>query len=139
MIRPSAEQESAMSELIAESLEYLADTDLDVYQRVFDAFYRESPAAENLMLHMDELTKGRMLEEVTRLLMSVDVELEAAYLDFELRNHEQAYGVERQMYRQLFNAFAAVVRDLAGDRWTPEYEQVWHSRIDELSSAMEAA
>lgn len=128
-----------MTELIAESLEYLADTDEDIYTEIFDAFYAASPAAENLMLHMDELTKGRMLEEVTRLLMSADVELEAAYLDFELRNHEQAYSVERPMYRQLFNAFAGVIRDLAGDRWTPEYEQAWSDRIEELSSAMEAA
>jgi len=128
-----------MTELIAESLEYLAETDEDVYGKIFAAFYAASPAAENLMMHMDELTKGRMLEEVTRLLMSADLELEAAYLDFELRNHEQAYSVERHMYRQLFNAFASVIRDLAGDRWTPAYEQAWNGRIEELSSAMEAA
>lgn len=128
-----------MSQLIAESLEYLAETEADVYTLIFDEFFRTSPGAEELMLHMDELTKGRMLEEVTRLLMSADVELEAAYLDFELKNHEQAYSVQRHMYRQLFDAFAGVIRNLAGDRWTQDYEQAWSSRIEELSSAMEAA
>ncbi len=128
-----------MSELIAESLEYLAESDEDVYGKIFDEFYRVSPDGEGLMMHMDELTKGRMLEEVTRLLMSVDVELEAAYLDFELRNHEQAYSVERYMYRQLFNAFAGVVRGLAGEHWSPAYEQAWNTRIETLCDAMEAA
>ncbi len=128
-----------MSAQIEKSLALLADSETDIYQRIYALFYGASDEARSLMEHMDELTKGRMLDEVTRLLMTEDVELEQTYLDFELKNHELAYNVSRPMYRQLFNAFADAVRETAGDSWTQSCEDAWRARVKFLSEALESA
>ena len=124
-----------MNELIAESLELLLEFNVDVYSRVYEHFFRINPDAEDLMTHMDELTRGRMLEEVTRLLMLDDFEAESEYLAFEYSNHKNAYSVESNMYRQLLDAFAIAVKELVGEEWRPEFDEAWASRSKELEQA----
>jgi hemoglobin-like flavoprotein len=126
-----------MNELIAESLELLGESDVNVYGRVYDHFFRANPDAEDLMTHMDELTLGRMLDEVTRLLMVDDLGAESAYVAFEYNNHKTAYSVQSSMYRQLFDAFAIAVRGVVGDEWRPEFDEAWISRAKELEQAFD--
>ena len=126
-----------MNELIAESLELLGESDVDVYGRVYDHFFRANPDAEDLMTHMDELTFGRMLDEVTRLLMVDDLGAESAYVAFEYNNHKTAYSVQSSMYRQLFDAFAIAVREVVGGEWRPEFDEAWISRAKELEQAFD--
>ena len=126
-----------MSELIAESLELLSESDADIYGKVYEHFFRMNPAAEELMIHMDELTRGRMLEEVTRLLMVDDLRAESAYVTFEYNNHKTAYSVESRMYRELFDAFAIAVKEVVGGAWRPEFDDAWTNRGKELEQAFD--
>ena len=126
-----------MSELIAESLELLSESDVDIYGKVYEHFFRMSPGAEELMTHMDELTRGRMLEEVTRLLMVDDLGAESAYVTFEHNNHKTAYSVQSLMYRELFDAFAIAVKEIVGGAWRPEFDEAWMSRAKELEQAFD--
>jgi hemoglobin-like flavoprotein len=126
-----------MTELIAESLELLGESDADIYGRVYEHFFRMNPEAEELMTHMDELTRGRMLEEVTRLLMVEDLGAESAYVTFEYNNHKTAYSVQSRMYRELFDAFAITVKEIVGGAWRPEFDEAWLSRAKELEQAFD--
>jgi len=126
-----------MTELIAESLELLGESDADIYGRVYEQFFRMNPGAEELMTHMDELTRGRMLEEVTRLLMVEDLGAESAYVTFEYNNHKTAYSVQSGMYRELFDAFAITVKEIVDDAWRPEFDEAWLSRANELEQAFD--
>ena len=126
-----------MTELIAESLELLSESDEDIYAKVYEHFFRLNPGAEDLMTHMDELTRGRMLEEVTRLLMVKDLGLESAYLLFEYSNHKTAYSVQSGMYRQLFDAFAIAVKEVVGANWRPEFDDAWSNRVRDLEQAID--
>lgn len=126
-----------MNELIAESLELLIDSDTDLYGQVYQHFFRMNPDAETLMTHMDELTRGRMLEEVTRLLMVDDLTAESAYVAFEYNNHRTAYSVQGTMYRQLFDAFVIAVKGAVGDAWRPEFDEAWLMRAKELEQAFD--
>lgn len=126
-----------MNDLIAESLEMLSDSETDIYGRVYEHFFRMNPDAEGLMTHMDELTRGRMLEEVTRLFMVNDLGTESAYVAFEYNNHKTAYNVQSRMYRQLFDAFAIAVKEIIGDAWRSEFEEAWMSRVKELEQAFD--
>ena len=126
-----------MSELIAESLELLGESDVDFYGRVYEHFFRVNPDAQGLMTHMDELTLGRMLEEVTRLLMVEDLGAESAYVAFEYNNHKTAYSVQSCMYRQLFDAFAITVKEVVGGKWRPEFDEAWINRAKELEQAFD--
>ncbi|MDC0069405.1 globin [Gammaproteobacteria bacterium] len=126
-----------MNDLIAESLEMLSESEADIYGRVYEHFFRINPDAEELMTHMDELTRGRMLEEVTRLLMVNDLGTESAYVEFEYNNHKAAYNVQSRMYRQLFDAFVIAVKESVGDAWRSEFEEAWMSRVKELEQAFD--
>jgi hemoglobin-like flavoprotein len=126
-----------MNELIAESLALLSESDADIYSRVYEHFFRMNPGAEDLMTHMDELTLGRMLDEVTRLLMVDDLGAESTYVAFEYNNHKTAYSVQSSMYRQLFDAFAIAVKEIVGGAWRPEFDEAWVSRAKELEQAFD--
>ena len=126
-----------MNDLIAESLEMLSESEADIYGRVYEHFFRSNPDAEELMTHMDELTLGRMLEEVSRLLMVDDLGAESAYVAFEYNNHKTAYSVQTEMYRQLFEAFALAVKEIVGDAWRSEFDEAWVSRSKELEQAFD--
>ena len=124
-------------DLVTESLECLSDTSIDINGAIFEKFYHSSPDSEQLMSHMDELTKGKMLEEVVRLLLAEDLGSEGEYLDFELKTHKWAYSVVHDTYRILFDAFLDAVREAAGGAWRSEYDSAWQSRIDELIAAFD--
>ena len=126
-----------MNDLIAESLELLSESEVDIYGRVYEHFFSVNPGAQELMTHMDELTLGRMLEEVTRLLMVDDLGAESAYVAFEYNNHKPAYSVQSSMYRQLFDAFAVAVKEILGGAWRPEFDEAWVSRAKELEQAFD--
>ncbi len=126
-----------MSELIAESLELLSESDVDIYGKVYEHFFRINPGAEELMTHMDALTRGRMLEEVTRLFMVDDLSAESAYITFEYNNHKTAYSVQSNMYRELFDAFAIAVKEVVGGGWRLEFDNAWMSRAMELEQAFD--
>ena len=126
-----------MNDLIAESLELLSESEVDIYGRVYEHFFSVTPGAQELMTHMDELTLGRMLEEVTRLLMVDDLGAESAYVAFEYNNHKTAYSVQSSMYRQLFDAFAVAVKEILGGAWRPEFDEAWVSRAKELEQAFD--
>jgi hypothetical protein len=123
-----------VQEAIEDSLGLIGDE--DIYERIYRHFYQSDPGAEPLMAHMDELTKGRMMEEVTRLLLSEDIPGESGYLIFELSNHKLAYSVEANMYDKLFESFLITLKSIAGKDWRAEHELAWRTRIEELSAAM---
>lgn len=125
-------------ELVTESLEVLEDESGVFNDRLFSRFYDCAPGAEDLMAHMDDLMKGKMLEEVIRLLLADDFDSEAEYLDFELKNHETAYSVDHGMYRPLFDSFYETVKEFVKDGWRSEFDTAWQTRIDEVMSALDA-
>ncbi len=124
-------------ELVNESLELLVDESGEFNDELFKRFYELSPDAEGLMSHMDELMKGKMLEEVIRLLLVDDLDAESEYLDFEMKNHRTAYSVEHEMYRPFFETFHSTVKDFSPEGWRSEFDQAWQARIDEIVSTLD--
>ena len=124
-----------ITEIIAESLEMLSGADFDLYDKVYEEFFCKNPKAEELMAHMDELTRGRMMSEVTRLFLVDDLEAESAYIKFEYANHKNGYNVASNMYRELFDSFLIAAKEIAGESWRLEFDYVWRYRADELERA----
>jgi hypothetical protein len=117
---------TSATDLIAESFEVIEhDLNSDVFARYFEL----SPASGTLMRYTDEYMRGRMLEQVYQLMLG-EADFEA-WLDFELGNHRE-YGVTDDMYSHLFAALHQVTREHAGAQWRAEWEQAWHTRVDEL-------
>lgn len=116
-------------DLVMASLMTVAETAGDITPAVYEAYFASCPGSAELMTHIDDTVRGRMLEEVMRLVMLADYAAEQKYLDFEMKNHRLAYSVESPMYANLLGAVVSVVRDAMGDTWRPEHEGAWAARL----------
>lgn len=121
-----------MSDLIYESLEIAAEREGDLTPAVYQEYFERCPESAALMSHIDDIVRGRMLEEVLRLVMQENFDSEQQYLDFEVNNHRLAYSVQPHMYGNLLEALRQVVRDSAGNAWKAEYDAAWDQRIEAL-------
>lgn len=127
---------AVVSGFISASFERVAEEVDDLSGLVYRRYFAADQAAAALMAHMDDLTRGRMLNEVLRLVMAWDPAADAAYLDFEVRNHQYAYQVDGRMYRELLLALRDTVAEILGDSF--ELERVaWDARVAELLAEIE--
>ena len=127
-----------MTDLVLESLMLAAETGEDVTDAVNAAFQAMEPGAADLMDHMDEHMRGRMMQELLTVLMAEDPQDQREYLNFEVSSH-LGYGVVVSMYRSLFCAVRDCVRGLLGDEWTSAHLEAWDERIGSLVGLVEDA
>jgi hypothetical protein len=120
------------------SLELAAERAGDIYPAIYDAYFARCAGSRDLMQLTDIYMRGRMLESLFELLMADDVADQIAYLRFETRNHS-SWGVQPQMYDNLFTAVRDTVRDACGPDWTPTMAGAWDTRIGDLVREIRSA
>lgn len=119
-----------MSEdLILQSLEIAAERNGDITEQIYSSYYEKSPESRELMQYVDENVKGKMMDEIYRLLMVEDYGEEAAYLNWEVDNHEMAYSVLPHMYEGLFEALFETIESSLGADWNNAYAAAWQARL----------
>jgi hypothetical protein len=114
------------------SLEIAAEMAGDISPAIYQNYFARCPGSESLMAHIDELVRGKMLDEVFRLLLLDDYASESGYLNFEMKNHSLAYSVEAHMYGNLLAAIKETVESTLGGAWTQAFEQAWQQRLASL-------
>ena len=120
-------------DLISTTFEMAAEIGGDLAPAIYANYFARCPGSQALMSHIDDIVRGKMLEEVYRLLMLSDYSGEQGYLNFEMKNHKLAYSVEAHMYGNLLAAILYTVRDAIGDQWQPSFEAAWQQRINDLT------
>ena len=123
-------------DLVLKSFELAAETGTDITPLIYDKYFKSSPESVDLMSHIDELVRGKMMEEVFRLLMVENYQPEAKYLNFEIKNHESAYNVEPDMYIKLLDAVRVAVKETLRSEWSIKYEEAWQGRISDLTNEL---
>lgn len=113
----------AIDTLIA-TLENAATAVPDFYGLAFERYFELCPDSRDLMLHTDDLMRGRMMEQVVTLLMDGDVGGLEVYFKFEVGNHE-AYGAKPHMYAHLFQACEDVAKEHCTLPWGSEEDVAW--------------
>lgn len=121
-----------VEDLVCRSFELAAERVGDLVEPVYARYFARDPEAAALMSHMDPLTRGRMLEEVVRLLMTSDYTAEQGYLDFEVKNHAGAYHVLARMYGELLESVRDTVREGIGADWDADCAAAWDARLKRL-------
>lgn len=125
-------------EVVIADLETVAERSGDIAPGVYERFFVRSEAGRNTMGHSDEYMRGRMLEQVLELMFD-DRHLEpGGYLDWELENHIDAYGVEPSMYRDFFLAFVDEIQSALGDDWNETRQSAWQQRTDAILKVVES-
>jgi hypothetical protein len=122
--------------LIDESLERAAETLDDFSALVYKHYFELQPDAEQLMSHIDDIVRGKMMAEIIRLLLVEDYQQEQDYLLFETRTHADSYFVVDDMYVDLLTAVIAAVQEGAQDSWDARFEQAWVEKSQGLLTAI---
>lgn len=120
-----------MNEALLASLEQAAEIAGDIAPDIYSRYFDRCPDSRTIMLHTDEHMRGRMIEEVYRLLMAESVAQEREYLAFETSNH-RAYGAQPNMYENLLLATQDVVQKALGSGFTVEMKAAWERRLNDL-------
>jgi hemoglobin-like flavoprotein len=123
-------------EIITETLEVCAEQSGDITSSVYDRFFEGNDEAFNVMGHSDDYMRGRMMEQVYKLLMSDEQLQDDGYVKWELANHT-SYGVESNMYEAFLFALRDIVRDSVGAAWTADSNAAWDARINKILGLME--
>jgi hemoglobin-like flavoprotein len=121
-----------MTDPIYQSLELVAERSGDITEQVYQKYFASSPESGELMEYVDPGPRGKMIDEILRLVMVEDYHEEEGYLNWEVDNHEIAYSVKPEMYDPLFGALIDTVREAVGADWTDDMEEAWRTRTSSL-------
>lgn len=124
-------------DLVYTSFEIVAESAGDIAPSVYEKYFARCPGSEALMTHIDNIVRGRMLDEVYRLLMLEGYTEEEGYLNFEVKNHKLAYSVQPHMYENLLIALKDVIEESLGAQWNDSFNKAWQSRITLLLTEIE--
>jgi hypothetical protein len=116
------------TEIIYRCFEQVADSGVDLAPRVYDKFVEAMPDADQHIGYMDSRMRGRMLDQIYKLLLD---DTEGNYLEFETRTH-RGYGADSPLYRGILVALKETVRDCLEGRWSPEDESAWDRSIKRI-------
>ena len=131
---------SVEQELIERVLECAAEDDPGLNETIYKNFYEAMPDAEQLMSHVDEGTRGKMVAEIYRLLLAEDVAAsDGDYLMFETKTHANSYFVLPEMYNVLSDVFLQTLRLSAAREWSPTVEAAVSRRLNSLARAINSA
>jgi len=119
------------------SLELCAERDIDISARVYEIFFARCPEAVDLMGHSDDLMRGRMMEQVFKLLLEEENDQE--YLNWEIYNHIIGYQVDKSMYADFFVAVKDAIKTELGDAWTDAQAKAWDGKIAQLTKGIDLA
>jgi hemoglobin-like flavoprotein len=123
-------------DIIEQSLERAAEVMDDFSGSVYKRYFDLQPDAEDLMSHLDDIVRGKMVAEIIRLLFVEDYHEEADYLRFETKTHADSYFVKEDMYPDLLTAVVASVKEGAGDIWEASVAQAWQTKQEDLLAAL---
>jgi hemoglobin-like flavoprotein len=127
------------AELIAQSLELVAERHGDpapqIYARLFAAF----PETEALFVRdTTGAVRGEMLAVAFQCVLDVGGAYAANLIRTERVNHE-GVGVPFEAFGQFFPIVMETCRELAGDAWTPQTDAAWASLLTELDAVIASA
>ncbi len=126
--------------LIEHVLECAAEDDPGLTEAVYKNFYQALPDAEQLMSHIDEGVRGKMMAEIYRLLLAERVATsDGDYLRFETKTHANSYFVRPEMYSVFSKVLLQTLRLSAARVWSPVVEAAVLKRLTALTTAIDRA
>lgn len=118
----------ANTEIIHNCLAQLAEADTDITGAVYDKFTCAMPEAIQHIDYMDIRMRGRMLDQILRLLLG---ETDDNYLKFETEMH-RGYGANTSLYQALLSAVKETVKDRLAPSWSAREEAAWDTSIKHI-------
>jgi hemoglobin-like flavoprotein len=129
------------AELIAQSLELVAERHGDPTPQIYARLFAAYPETEALFVRdTTGAVRGEMLAMAFQCIL--DVNGAGAYAANLIRaervNHE-GVGVPPEAFGQFFPIVMQTCRELAGENWTPQTDAAWASLLTELDAVIASA
>ena len=125
-----------MTASVGESLEQIAEHHGDIGAQCFEKFYQASGEARQLMSHMDDVHKSKMMNEIYRLLMVEDLREDEAYIAWESKTHQSVFYVpDPSMFEVLMLAVRDTAQEVLGAEWNEELEAAWTQQCTSIADA----
>ncbi len=116
------------TDVIHNCLARLAESDTDITDAVYDRFTGAMPEALQHIDYMDIRMRGRMLDQIFRLLLG---ETDEGYLEFETEMHK-GYGANLSFYHAMLSAVKESVKEQLGRSWSAREEAAWNTSIEHI-------
>lgn len=118
---------------IHHTLELLAERVDDLTPHVYVRFYARSPEGRALLHDKPPFVQGKMLNELIQAVVEAadGRHYLATLIETEVNNHN-VWGVTRQMYDALFDAFIETVAELLGDEFDATAQRAWRDAFNAL-------
>ena len=116
------------TELLYHCFEELAKIDRDIAAEVYRKFTAAMPEAHQHIGYTDTRMRGRMLDQIYRLLLD---DVDEDYLKFETNMHK-GYGADTGLYRGLLTAVKDSVSEALEERWTTAHSAAWDRTIERI-------
>jgi len=123
-------------DVILTTLELTGEAGVDITDPTYEYFFKVSPESSKLMIHMDHLLRGKMLNALISLMLMPEDDAKVEAIQFEVKTHK-ANGITILMYLQLFESAYKAVKDALGSSWTDEFENAWQREIKQLMVKIE--
>lgn len=119
-------------EAMMESLEAIAEADIDIVPRFFAELYARYPAEAANFLNPDH-SHGTMANEMMTMLLALaeGEDWVATMMRIQQFTHD-SHGVALERYEQTLATLIDVLRDAAGERWQVEHEDAWRAQSRRL-------
>jgi hypothetical protein len=118
------------AEMLHLCFEELAKYDRDITAEVYRKFTAGAPGANQHIDYMDARMRGRMLDQVYRVLLD---DVDEDYLKFETTMHK-GYGADTELYFALLTAVKDSVSEALQENWTDARDAAWNRTIERIGS-----
>jgi hemoglobin-like flavoprotein len=121
------------SDQINHTLELLAERVDDPTPLVYARFYARSPEGEALLHDKPPFIQGKMLNELIQAVVEAaeDRRYLPVVIETEVNSHN-VWGVTRQMYDALFDAFIETIAEVLGEDFEEQAHQAWRGAFNRL-------
>ena len=123
-------------EVVVNTLEQVAEHDVDLTPLIYDDFFESCSEAFPLMGHSDEYMRGRMVAQIFEVIMDDTSHGDGGYLGWEVNAHLKDYGVKEEMYNAFLASIKKAVKVTIDDQWQNEYDRAWDARIGQVLAAI---
>ena len=115
-------------EVIHQCLEAVANAQTDIAPAIYASISEKMPDMDQHIDFMDSRMKGRMLDQIYKLLLG---DVDDGYLEFEARMH-RGYGADLGQYQGILAAVKDAVSNVLSDTWSAAEEAAWDRTIEHI-------
>ncbi len=123
-------------EVVVNTLEQVAERDVDLTPLIYDEFFESCRDAFPLMGHSDQYMRGRMVAQIFEVIMDDSLHGDGGYLGWEVNAHLKDYGVKEEMYNAFLASIKHAVKVTIDDLWQKEHDMAWDTRIEQILTAI---